>query len=68
MFDSWEGLSKPTDEDGIYWSEHDLMSSLKVCKRNLLPLDKEFLILLSWLDTRHFQRYLKSNIFLIYSF
>ena len=44
MFDSWEGLSKPTDEDGIYWSERDLTSSLKACIRNLEPLNKEFLI------------------------
>ena len=44
MLDSWEGLSKPSKEDGDYWSKNDLSSSLDHCKKNLLPIEKKFLV------------------------
>ena len=35
IFDSFEGLSKPAAEDGVYWKEGDLTTSEDTCKSNL---------------------------------
>ncbi len=35
LFDSWAGLSAPTEEDGDYWSGGDLVSSELAAHRNL---------------------------------
>ena len=35
IFDSFEGLSKPGQEDGIYWKEGDLTTGEEICRNNL---------------------------------
>ena len=35
LFDSWEGLSEPTIQDGSYWKKGDLESDLEKAKHNL---------------------------------
>lgn len=39
LFDSWEGLSTPTVEDGDYWRSGDLAASFDATKRNLAAWD-----------------------------
>jgi len=35
MFDSFEGLSEPTRDDGVFWHKSDLTCSFDIAKRNL---------------------------------
>jgi O-methyltransferase len=35
LFDSWEGLSAPSNVDGDYWSKGDLKSNLETAQENL---------------------------------
>jgi len=39
IFDSFEGLSEPTREDGTYWQKGDLSSSEKIIRENLKDFD-----------------------------
>lgn len=39
IFDSFEGLSKPAKEDGVYWKQGDLTTSEDVCRSNLSEFD-----------------------------
>lgn len=39
VFDSFEGLSKPTTKDGDYWKAGNLTASEAVCKTNLSEFD-----------------------------
>ena len=39
LFDSFEGLSNPSEKDGSYWSSHDLSIGEQVVKANLAEFD-----------------------------
>ena len=40
LFDSFEGLSQPTDEDGVHWSQGDLAYQLSQVRENLKGFDR----------------------------
>jgi len=39
LFDSWQGLSRPTGVDGSYWKEHDLSSPRTIAEQTLAGFD-----------------------------
>lgn len=39
LFDSWEGLSAPTEIDGGHWSEHDLATPIDIARRTLADFE-----------------------------
>ena len=41
MFDSWEGISQPSFEDGTYWQKGNLNSSFFDCKKNLSSFQED---------------------------
>jgi len=49
VYDSFEGLSKPTDEDGEYWKAGDCLASLDEFTRNLADHANRMTIHAGWL-------------------
>ena len=39
IFDSFEGLSKPGNEDGDYWKQGNLTTAEEICRKNLSKFD-----------------------------
>lgn len=52
LFDSFEGLSKPQKNDGVYWTEGDLSSPLDILKKNLSEFNKKISIHQGWIPQR----------------
>lgn len=51
MFDSFEGLSPPTNEDGIYWKARDLTAGEAMVEKNLADC-RDFALMRGWIPTR----------------
>jgi O-methyltransferase len=51
IFDSFEGLSRPTDKDGAHWSPGDLRSGVEELEENLSPFDR-YKIYPGWIPDR----------------
>ncbi|MEJ2610416.1 MAG: TylF/MycF/NovP-related O-methyltransferase [Candidatus Thiodiazotropha sp.] len=51
IFDSFEGLSKPGDKDGVPWSKNDLSAGEDVVAENLHPY-KNFIMYKGWIPDR----------------
>jgi hypothetical protein len=52
MFDSFEGLSKPGEQDGVYWKEGDLKAPMAMVRENLREFDGRFTLLPGWVPDR----------------
>ncbi len=52
LFDSFEGLSKPHESDGVYWTEGDLYSPLEILKKNLSEFSENIEIYEGWIPQR----------------
>lgn len=60
MFDSFEGLSKPKEVDGIHWKEGDLKAREEEVIENLKPFKGKFKIYKGWIPYRFQEvKYLK---------
>ena len=51
IFDSFEGLSAPTENDGVHWSENDLSFGENIVVNNLKPYSK-FKLYKGWIPSR----------------
>jgi hypothetical protein len=51
IFDSFEGLSKPGDKDGVHWTKNDLSAGEDIVSENLHPWEN-FMMYKGWIPER----------------